>query len=388
MNKLIFKKFLTDFLFFFAITIVSASIIVWVFQAVNFLDIMVEDGKSYFTYINYTLLNLPKIITKLFPFILFFSFFYVLNRYEASNELLIFWNFGVNKIKLIYLFFYLSIILTIIQILFTTFIVPNSLSLSRELMKNSNIDLFDGFIKPKKFNDTIKGLTIYSEDKKENGDLSDIFIKKETGENSFQITYAKTGKLKIGSSNILELYNGETINNINGKVSKFKFQKSDFSLNDAESDVIDVNKLQETPTLILLSCINRIFDKDIFFLNQIDIGLHSHNCSKSSLENIFKELYKRFLIPFYIPVLFLVTLNQIFKSKEEKYFFETKFIIFLTNFFIIVFSETTIRFISDVMSNNYLFLLTPFVLIFILLFNFILQFKIKYNKPDNRKIIS
>ncbi len=32
-------------------------------------------------------------------------------------------------------------------------------------MKNSNIDLFEGFIKPKKFNDTVKGLTIYSEDK-------------------------------------------------------------------------------------------------------------------------------------------------------------------------------------------------------------------------------
>src|SRR6056300_389512 len=177
MNKLIFKKILFDYLIFFTIALVSASVIVWVFQAVNYLDIMVEDGRSYFTYVNYSLLNFPKIFSKLFPFVLFFSFFYVLIKYENNNELLIFWNFGINKIKLIYFFFYFSFVLVIIQLLLTTFIVPNSLKYSREIMKNSNVDLFDGFIKPKKFNDTIKGLTIYAEDKNENGDLSNIYIK-------------------------------------------------------------------------------------------------------------------------------------------------------------------------------------------------------------------
>ena len=198
MNKLIFKKILFDYLAFFTITIISASIIVWVFQAVNYLDIMVEDGRSYFTYISFSFLNLPKIVSKLFHFILFFSFFYILIQYENNNELLIFWNFGVNKFELIKFFFYFSFILMIFQILLTSLVVPNTLKYSRDLMKNSNVDLFEGFIKPKKFNDTIKGLTIYSEDKKENGDLSNIYIKKDTGSNSYQITYAKTGRLKVG----------------------------------------------------------------------------------------------------------------------------------------------------------------------------------------------
>jgi len=161
MNKLIFRKFLFDYLTFFTITIISASIIVWVFQAVNYLDIMVEDGRSYFTYISFSLLNLPKIVSKLFPFILFFSFFYILIQYENNNELLIFWNFGVNKFELIKFFFYFSFILMIFQISLTSLVVPNTLKYSRDLMKNSNVDLFEGFIKPKKFNDTIKGLTNY-----------------------------------------------------------------------------------------------------------------------------------------------------------------------------------------------------------------------------------
>ena len=42
-------------------------------------------------------------------------------------------------------------------------------------MKNSNINLFEGFIKPNKFNDTVKGLTIYSEAKMPNENFKNIF---------------------------------------------------------------------------------------------------------------------------------------------------------------------------------------------------------------------
>jgi lipopolysaccharide export system permease protein len=378
MNKLVFKKILLDYLSFFIITIISAGIIVWVFQAVNYLDIMVEDGKGYITYLNYSLLNFPKIFSKLFAFVLFFSFFYVLIKYENNNELLIFWNFGINKIKLIYFFFYFSFVLVIIQLLLTTFIVPNSLKYSREIMKNSNVDLFDGFIKPKKFNDTIKGLTIYAEDKNENKDYINIYIKKDTGENSFQITYAKTGKLKIGFNNVLELYDGATINNINNKMSKFKFEKSDFSLNNLETNVLEFNKLQETPTLVLFSCLNTLYKKNIRFLKKIDLVEYSHNCNSNGLENIFKELYKRLIIPLYIPVLILITLILILYSKEQRHYSKIKTFVFLINFFIIIFSESSIKFVSEISKNNYGLIIIPLTITTILTINFIYQLKIKY----------
>ena len=104
MKKLLFRKLLLDCTFFFLITLLSTSVIIWVFQAVNFLDIMVEDGRDYIVYINYSLLNLPKIISRILPFAIFFSFFYVFSKYELNNELMILWNFGINKIELINFF--------------------------------------------------------------------------------------------------------------------------------------------------------------------------------------------------------------------------------------------------------------------------------------------
>ena len=111
MKKMLFRKLLLDYMRFFLIALLSSSVVVWVFQAVNYLDIMIEDGRDYKVYINYSLLNFPKIISKLFPFVLFFSLFHVTTKYENNNELIIFWNFGVKKIELINFIFKFSILL-------------------------------------------------------------------------------------------------------------------------------------------------------------------------------------------------------------------------------------------------------------------------------------
>jgi lipopolysaccharide export system permease protein len=376
MNKLIFNNILYDFLIFFLIAISASSIIIWVFQAVNFLDIMIEDGRGYLTYLNYSLLNLPKIISRLLPFVLFFSFFYILNANEAKNELLIFWNFGINKIQVVYLFFYFSIVIMIFQILLTAYVVPNTLQLSRSLIARSDVNLFEGFIQPKKFNDTVKGLTIYADDYNDNGELSNIYIKKDNKNNSYQITYANTGRLIIGNNNVLELYNGETINGINGKISSFIFEKSDFSLNNLKTNIIETNKIQETTTLQIFSCLNNIYNWDIIFLNNVKLTSSIHNCE--NLEIIYKELYKRFIIPFYIPVLFLTTLILLFVPKENKNFINLKIFIFLTNFFLIVISESSIKFINTSLKYNLIIISIPFLIITFLIINFIYQFKLKF----------
>ena len=46
----------------------------------------------------------------------------------------------------------------LIQILLMSIIVPKSQELARSKLRTSNVDYFEGLIKPKKFNDTLKDL--------------------------------------------------------------------------------------------------------------------------------------------------------------------------------------------------------------------------------------
>ena len=96
-KKLIFQKFFLDNTYFFLICIASLSLIVWIIQAVNFLDFVTEDGHGLIVYFKYTLLNIPKIISRLMPFIFFIAVYYTINKSEENNELKIFWINGINK---------------------------------------------------------------------------------------------------------------------------------------------------------------------------------------------------------------------------------------------------------------------------------------------------
>ena len=365
MEKILFRKLLFDCLVFFFITLFSASIIIWVFQAVNFLDIMIEDGRDYLVYINYSLLNFPKVVSKVLPFVFFFSFFYVISKYELNNELIIFWNFGVNKFQLINFLFIFSIFLTLAQITLAAFIVPNAQDKARSFLRTSSVNFLESFIKQKKFNDTIKNVTIYSDGKDKNGNLLNIYLKKEESINNFQITYAKKGNfVSKKNTQILVLYEGETINVVNDKVTNFRFSKSDFNLKNFETNTTTYIKTQEVSTVKLIKCYLKLNNLNFFNIKTKDVVLE--NCIQSNLNNVIKELYKRFIIPFYIPSLMLIILFLILKSKENINYFNYRVFIFLFGLLIIISSEMSLRFIKDnFLENIKIFIVPLFIIIFI-----------------------
>ena len=101
MKKLLFRNFLKDTLKFFIVVCMSISLIVWVIQAVGFLDFVIDDGHGLYVYFSYSLLNFPKMVHRIIPFIFFISLFYQISQYEYRNELLIFWTNGIRKIEFI-----------------------------------------------------------------------------------------------------------------------------------------------------------------------------------------------------------------------------------------------------------------------------------------------
>jgi len=378
-----FRKFALDCTFFFLVSIISASTIVWVFQAVNFLDLMVEDGRDFFLYLNYTFLNFPKIISKLLPFALFFSFFYVISKYELNNELIIFWNFGISKIQLINFILKISLFFMIFQILMVALIVPKTQNISRDLIKKSNVNFFESFIKPKKFNDNIKGLTIFADEKNNDGQLKNIYLKKETDNNNFQITYAKTGYFKSSQNiQILVLEEGQTINKINDDITTFNFTQSTLNMSTQDSSIIKVDKIQETSTYNLILCLDRFinFDDKVKKNNSTKF---IQNCTSENLDNVFKEVYKRFLVPTYIPILILISLILIMKSKENINYTRYRFFIFLLGISLIIFSETTQKLIKNSLEYNLVIFIMP-VIIFII-FYLLIFYKTNFNHKSNNK---
>ena len=355
---------------FFFVALISSSIIIWVFQAVNFLDIMIEDGRGYLTYIKYSLLNFPKIVSRLFPFVLFFSLFYVTIKHEFNNELLIFWNFGINKIEIINFILKFSFILFLFQTLLTLIIVPKSQDVARSFLRDSSVNFYENFVKPQRFNDTIKGTTIYTENKGKDGELINLYLKKEINQNEFQIIYAKRGLFKKNkNTNVLVLYDGEQLTSKNNQITNINFSKSDFPLLNVETNTTISIKTQEISSYKLFKCLHLIFILKSNKKNNIE------NCNLTNIENIFRELYKRVILPFYIPLLMLIPFFLFFKSKESSMYLKLRILTFVTGLSVVILSEVSIKLISKIFINNMFFTFMPLILIIFLYFIFYNQFK-------------
>ena len=172
----------------------------------------------------------------------------------------------------------------------------------------------------------------------------------------------------------LSLFEGETITGKGDNITKLKFSKSEFPLNDIETNTTTYKKTQELTTFNLLKCLKKInelsFKKINFVYNEIE------NCSFKNLRSIFKEIYKRIIIPFYIPVLMLIPFILIITSKESSKYVKLKYFTFLIGLFFIIFSETTIRLISTNNLFNYIVSAIPIFSLILLYTIFLKKFNL------------
>ena len=384
MKKIILNKIGLDCFKFFLLSTFTISLIIWVLQAVNYLDIVIEDGHGFIVYLKYTLLSFPKIFDKILPFTLFFSFTYTLLSYEKKNELVIFWNFGIHKKTFINYFIKISLLFIILNLLLSAIVVPTTLDKGRSFIRTSGLDFFESILKPRKFIDVVKNLTIYFDKKTPEGVFVNIFLKDERGIGDFQITYAKNGELQNrNGKKILVLYDGKTITKKNESISEFKFSKTDFNLSKIETKTTQTIKTQENSTKDLIACVvllNKVKNKkkNINTVLVVGQGYTFGNCNFNNLENIYKEIYGRIITPLYCTVLVMISLFLIIKSKHESTFRFYKFKIYAYGFLLILFLEVSLKFIGASLLHNLFFIILPFALSALLYFFLInkLSFKI------------
>ena len=371
MKKIIYRKLAQDYTSFFLLILFTISIIIWVLQAVNFLDFVTEDGHGFLVYFQYTLHNFPKILSRIFPFAVFLAFTYIILKYENKNELVIFWNFGVKKIDFINFFIKFSFGFVLISMLLNALITPYMQDKARSFIRTSDLDFFESILKPKKFIDIIENLTIYFEEKDESGKFKNIFLNDKSNQSS-QITFAKRGKIEIrGNKKVLVLEEGETIKDVNGRISKFNFSKTDFNISKFTTKTTLTKKIQETSTKDLMKCLI-IFHKSS---NKIKISkiILDRNCGADNLENIHQELYSRLIKPMYITFLMTISLLLILRSKNNHLFNSIKIKVYLLGFLSIVFLELSSKLINTNLVHNLFFIILP-ILFIITIYVYFLKF--------------
>ena len=364
MNKLIFRKFSLDIVNFFLISSFSITFIVWIIQAVNFLDLVSDDGHSLNIYFYFVSLNLPKIFSKTIIFVFFISIFYVINKYENSNELIVFWNNGIKKIHLINFLLRFSIFFLILQLIFTLFVVPKSQNLGRVFIKESNIDFLPKLISEKKFINVVKDLTIFVEEYKKDGELKKIYINEKIGKEKSKIIVADFGRIKkIDNKYFLKLFNGGITDINSNNTFALNFSETDYDLSNFTTKTVTRTKIQELDTFKLLMCIKEYLPKNNFDGKKVINNTGSETCDTRTVRSIIEELYKRMIIPFYTLIISVVAASLIIEPKSNVLVKSRKINIFLLGSFLIAISQISLNYFFISPLINTLILIFPIILV-------------------------
>tara|TARA_B110001452_G_scaffold168941_1_gene141212 strand:- start:4539 stop:5711 length:1173 start_codon:yes stop_codon:yes gene_type:complete len=390
MKKLIFKNLNTEITKFFFLSAISMSIIVWVIQAVNLLDFISEDGHSFKIYFIYTILNFPKIFSKILPFMFFVSLFYTLIKFEEKNELMIFWFSGVHKFQFLRNLIFLSLFFLLMQIFLTTYAVPKTQDTARSFIRSSTMGFLPTIFKEKKFIDAVSNLTIYIEKKEKNGLLSNIFLKEKLkNKNETQIIYAKKGRLtNKDDEHWLIMREGKIINQKKKQSTMISFDETQINLSNYSTKSTTYPKLKELKTSTLFACAKALYsirnnkafihplnpDKFISYI-YIDNYL---KCEKNRSAELTTEILRRIYQPLYLPVLALIVCFLTLTSKDNINYRFYKLSVFIISTIIIVVSEISLNFAGNIFIKNLVFFLIPVILFLSVMLIYIKQ--LKYSK--------
>ena len=202
-------------------------------------------------------------------------------------------------------------------------------------------------------------------------------MKEQINSNSYQITYGKTGVVKLyNNKKKLTLYNGKSIINDRGKISEFKFTDIDIDISKFGSRTVSSPKTQETSTKNLIQCLSILY-KEKAGKKTLLSSDSIINCSTENEENIFKELYGRLIKPSYNTILIMIALLLILRSKDSYDFKFYKFKIYSLGFFLIFFIESSSKLISTNNLYNFLIIGLPIFLFSLIYFYFLTILKIK-----------
>ena len=369
-NK-IYQNFIVEIIRTLLIILFVLSLVALTVRAVNFLDLIVENGYNVSTYFKYSFLNIFGLAPKFIPLSFLIALLIFILRHKNDSEFVILWTSGVKKIQLVNIIFLTSLIVSVFYLIFSTYVTPLALNKSRQMLSNSDFNSFLPTIRTQQFSDSFKGFTFIVE-KKQDNKLQNIFLH-DKGDNlkNLSSNISEISETTITAENgILKekkmfLFNGQIISSKKNTENEIiKFEQLTIDLSNLVTTTIKKPKIQETPTHKLLGCIFK------------DTNEETRICNEEFKTEILPVLNRRMVTPFYIPVISLICAYLLIKTKK---FYLNKVSVFLYGFSLLLFTELAIRYTGISFMILTIYIILPFLFFLILYFFLVFQFS-KENK--------
>ncbi|MEQ1889426.1 MAG: LPS export ABC transporter permease LptF [Alphaproteobacteria bacterium] len=200
--------------------IFSLTGVIWLTQSLRLLDIIITKGQSAATYIAFTALVIPSVLSLILPIAFFCAVLYALYRLSSDHELVVLSATGLSAWGIVRPLLQLACCVTAAAYVINLWLMPMANTRLKDQVMEIRADLAATLLKEGAFSNPILGLTVYIRERDSNGDMRGILVHDNRQLNN-PITYmAERGALvKTGA--------GPRLIMLNGNVQRRAAQKSE-----------------------------------------------------------------------------------------------------------------------------------------------------------------
>lgn len=177
------------------VVIITLTGIVWLAQALKFIDLIVNKGVNVSTFLYMASLLIPSLLMIILPIALFCAIIFVYNQLIMDSELVIFSSAGLSNLALAAPALGVTGVVTLLSLAVSLFFLPVSYRTFKDTKNYIENNYAAVLVQEGVFSSPITGLTIYIGARSQDGKLQDILVH-DTRNAEKAITYmAEEGQL-------------------------------------------------------------------------------------------------------------------------------------------------------------------------------------------------
>lgn len=222
-----YNKYITKHLIHSVLLITfSLTSIVWLTQALRFIDVIVNQGVSIAIFLKLTILLIPSLLLMILPPAVLCAILFVYNKLKVESELIVMQAAGLSRWRLAAPALQMAAAVTLIGYAISLYLQPVSYTKFKDMqsfLRNNYVSILlqDGV-----FSNPVEGLTVFIRERDKDGILHGILVHDNRTNNSSVTMMADIGKLvETPEGPRFLLINGNRQELTNGKLSFLNFER-------------------------------------------------------------------------------------------------------------------------------------------------------------------
>lgn len=278
----------------------SLTSIVWLMQALRFIDFIVNQGVSITLFLKLTMLLIPSLLLTILPAAFFCAVIFTYNKMKMDSELIVMQAMGLSKWRLTLPALRVALLFTVAAYAISLYLQPVSLRAFRDLqifLRNNYVSIL---LQEGVFSNPVDGLTVFIRERHDDGTLEGILVHDSRKTGNAVTMMADRGVLvqtPSGPRFLLEHGNRQ------------EMQKGKLSFLNFDSYTLDIS---------LYTGSNDARNPEAQELFMGSLMTHDDSVSPQENDRRLAELHQRLLWPAYIVTLTLIALASMLTGEFNR----------------------------------------------------------------------